>query len=155
MPGWGWWGSGRPEAKTMRTKWRAAISMDSQFSTIGYGFLLEETLMLLDASLESTDAQVVRGSCIRRWPQKSESNKDKLWQHMKYRFLEIESNAIKNTPFLKMFRKIRTNDEAVQDLVFFQLCIATPILLGSVAEFVGSTPGRRFSVGPLRPHECE
>jgi hypothetical protein len=26
---------------------------------------------------------------------------------------------------------------------------------GSVAEFVGSTPGRRFSVGPLRPHECE
>ena len=26
---------------------------------------------------------------------------------------------------------------------------------GSVAEFVGTTPGRRFSVGPLRPHECE
>ena len=28
-------------------------------------------------------------------------------------------------------------------------------LYGSVAEFVGTTPGRRFSVGPLRPHECE
>ena len=30
------------------------------------------------------------------------------------------------------------------------------IILGSVGEFVGSTPGRRCSVvGPLRPHECE
>lgn len=73
--------------------------MDKQFSTIGYGFLLEETLMLLDAALESNDAQVVRGTCIQRWPQKSESNKEKLWQHMKYRFLEIENNSIKNTSF--------------------------------------------------------
>ena len=110
--------------------------MDKQCSTIGYGFLLEETLMLLDAALESTDVQAVRGSCIRRWPQKSESNKEKLWQHMKYRFLEIENNSIKNTPFLKMFRKIRTNDEAVQDLVFFQLCITTPILFETLSLLV-------------------
>lgn len=110
--------------------------MDKQFSTIGYGFLLEETLMLLDAALESRDPQAVRGFCIQRWPQKSESNKKKLWQHMKYRFLEIENSAIKNTPFLEMFRKIRTNDEAVQDLVFFQLCISTPILFETLSLLV-------------------
>jgi len=112
------------------------ISMDQQFSTIGYGFLLEETLMLLDAALESKDVQAVRSSCIHRWPQKSASNKEKLWQHMKYRFLEIESNTIKDTPFLQMFRKIRTNDEAVQDLVFFQLCITTPILFETLSLLV-------------------
>mgnify|MGYP000844978859 FL=1 len=110
--------------------------MDKQFSTIGYGFLLEETLMLLDAALESNDAQAVRGSCIQCWPQKSESNKEKLWQHMKHRFLEIENNSIKNTSFLKMFRKIRNNDEAVQDLVFFQLCITTPILFETLLLLV-------------------
>jgi len=107
--------------------------MDRQFSTIGYGFLLEETLILLDSALESTDGQALRDSCIQRWPQKSAANKEKLWQHMKYRFLEIESNSIKDTPFLKMFRKIRTNDEAVQDLVFFQLCITTPILFETLS----------------------
>lgn len=110
--------------------------MDKQFSTIGYGFLLEETLILLDAALESTDAQALRSSCILRWPQRSESNKEKLWQHMKYRFLEIENNSIKNTPFLKMFRKIRSNDDAVQDLVFFQLCITTPILFETLSLLV-------------------
>ena len=110
--------------------------MDKQFSTIGYGFLLEETLMLLDAALESNDAQAVRASCIQHWPQKSESNKEKLWQHMKYRFLEIENNSIKNTSFLKMFRKLRSNDEAVQDLVFFQLCITTPILFETLSLLV-------------------
>ena len=110
--------------------------MDKQFSTIGYGFLLEETLVLLNSALENESAQVVRGSCIRRWPQKSDSNKEKLWQHMKYRFLEIEGNTIKDTAFLKMFRKIRGNDEAVQDLVFFQLCITTPILLETLSLLV-------------------
>ena len=110
--------------------------MDKRFSTIGYGFLLEETLMLLDAALESKDAQVVRNSCIHRWPQKSESNKEKLWQHMKYRFLEVENNNIKNTPFLKMFHKIRANDGAVQDLIFFQLCITTPILFETLSLLV-------------------
>jgi hypothetical protein len=110
--------------------------MTGGFSTIGYGFLLEETLMLLDAALESKDAQTVRNSCIHRWPQKSESNKEKLWQHMKYRFLKIENDTIQETTFLKMFRKIRLNDEAVQDLVFFQLCITTPILLETLSLLV-------------------
>jgi hypothetical protein len=110
--------------------------MDKHFSTIGYGLLLEETLMLLDAALESKDVQVVRSACIRRWPQKSESNKEKLWQHMKFRFLEIEDNSLKDTPFLKMFRKVRADDEAVQDLVFFQLCITTPILLETLSLLV-------------------
>lgn len=110
--------------------------MDKQFSTIGYGFLLEETLMLLDAALESRDAQLVHKTCIHSWPQKSESNKEKLWQHMKYRFLEIENDCIKETPFLKMFQKIRANDEAVQDLVFFQLCISTPILFETLSLLV-------------------
>lgn len=110
--------------------------MTTQFSTIGYGFLQEETLTLLDAALENSDAHAVRELCIRLWPQKSESNKDKLWQHMKFRFLEIENNSIKNTSFLKMFRKIRSNAEAVHDLVFFQLCITTPILLETLALLV-------------------
>jgi len=83
--------------------------MDKQFSTIGYGFLLQETLMLLDGALESTDSQAVRNFCIQQWPQKSKSNKEKLWQHMKCRFLEIEDRAIKNTPFLKMFQLLGNN----------------------------------------------
>jgi len=73
--------------------------MDKQFSTIGYGFLLEETLMLLDAALKSQDAQLVRNTCIHCWPQKSQTNKEKLWQHMKYRFLELEDIASKKLHF--------------------------------------------------------
>ncbi len=92
--------------------------------------------MLLDAALESSDVQTVRGSCIQHWPQKSESNKEKLWQHMKYRFLEIENNSIISTPFLRMLRKIRSNDDAVQDLVFFQLCITTPVLFETLSLLV-------------------
>lgn len=107
--------------------------MVKQFSTIGYGFLLEETLMLLDAALENTSAPAIHELCVQKWPQKSDSNKEKLWHHMKYRFLEIKNDSIGSTPFLKMFRKIRNNDEAVQDLVFFQLCITTPILLETLS----------------------
>ena len=110
--------------------------MDKQFSTIGYGFLLEETIILLDAAWLSSDVHSVRSSCIQCWPQKSESNKEKLWQHMRYRFLEIENNSIKNTSFLNMFRKIRSCDEAIQDLVFFQLCITTPILFETLSLLV-------------------
>ncbi len=102
--------------------------MDKKFSTIGYGFLLEETLTLLDFALENKNQKAVRNSCIQSWPQKSESNKEKLWQHMKFRFLEIENGTIVNTPFLRMFKKIRNEDNAVQDLIFFQLCMTTPIL---------------------------
>ncbi|MEA1052943.1 hypothetical protein U5801_24495 [Lamprobacter modestohalophilus] len=95
--------------------------------------MLEETLALLDLTSETNDVNMLHVSCIQSWPQKSESNKEKLWQHMKYRFLEIECHWIKDTPFLKMFRKIRNNDEAVQDLIFFQLCITTPILLETLS----------------------
>lgn len=110
--------------------------MDNHFSTIGYGFLLEETLVLLDTALESSTVQNVCDFCIQHWPQKSESNKEKLWQHLKYRFLEVENNSIKNTSFLKMFQKIRSNDDAVKDLVFFQLCITTPILFETLSLLV-------------------
>ena len=78
--------------------------MDKKFSTIGYGFFLEETLTLLDFALESKDQQAVRNFCIQNWPQKSESNKEKLWQHMKFRFLETENGTIVDTPFLRMFK---------------------------------------------------
>lgn len=110
--------------------------MDKKFSTIGYGFLLEETLILLDFALESKDQQIVRNSCIQSWPQKSEANKEKLWQHMKFRFLEIENGTIVDTPFLKMFKKVRTEDDAVQDLIFFQLCMTTPILYETLSLLV-------------------
>lgn len=55
---------------------------------------------------------------------------------MKYRFLVVENDQIKETPFLRMFRKIRLNDEEIQDLVFFQLCITTPILLETLSLLV-------------------
>ena len=110
--------------------------MDKKFSTIGYGLLLEETLTLLAFALESKDQQVVRNSCIQSWPQKSEFNKKKLWQHMKYRFLEIKNETIIDTPFLRMFRKIRNEDDAVQDLIFFQLCMTTPILYETLSLLV-------------------
>lgn len=35
-----------------------------------------------------------------------------------------------------MYQKIRDNDEAVQDLIFFQLCITTPILLETLSLLV-------------------
>ncbi len=92
--------------------------------------------MLLDAALQSRDARVIRSSCSHNWPQKSQANKEKLWQHMKYRFLEIEGSFVKETPFLKMFRKIRASDDAVQDLIFFQLCITTPIFLETLSLLV-------------------
>lgn len=110
--------------------------MDKQFSTIGYGLLLKETLILLDAALKSNDVQTVLESCIQHWPQKSESNKKKLWQHLKYHYLEIENNSIQSTPFLTMFRKLRSNDAAVQDLIFFQLCTTTPILFETLSLLV-------------------
>ncbi len=110
--------------------------MDKKFSTIGYGFLLEETLTLLDFSLKSKDQQAVRNSCIQSWPQKSESNKEKLWQHMKFRFLEIENGTIVDTPFLRMFKKVRNEDDAVRDLIFFQLCMTTPILYETLSLLV-------------------
>ncbi len=110
--------------------------MKDTFSTIGYGFLLNETLTFLDIALQSKDQQSVRQSCIQSWPQKSESNKEKLWQHMKYRFLKIENRRIIDTPFLKMFSKIRADDEAVRDLIFFQLCIKTPILFETLSLLV-------------------
>lgn len=136
--------------------------MDKQFSTIGYGFLLEETIILLDAALLSSDVQSVRSSCIQCWPQKSESNKEKLWQHMRYRFLEIENNSIKNTSFLNMFRKIRSCDEAIQDLVFFQLCITTPILFETLSLLVtdsflntGEAFFSRYHLEQLLEHKYE
>lgn len=110
--------------------------MDKQFSTIGYGFHQEETLTLLDAALENSNVQAVRDVCIQRWPQKSEPNKERLWRHLKYRFLEIENNTIVNTSFLRMLRKIRSNEEEVQDLVFFQLCMSTPILFETLSLLV-------------------
>lgn len=110
--------------------------MDKRFSTIGYGFLLEETLTMLDFALNSKDQQSVRNSCIQSWPQKSESNKEKLWQHLKFRFLEVEDSRILETSFLNMFGKIRAIDEAVRDLIFFQLCITTPILFETLSLLV-------------------
>lgn len=110
--------------------------MDKSYSTIGYGYFLEETLMLLDAALETPDVQAVRNACFQHWPQKSLSNKEKMWQHLKYRFLEIDADSIRNTPLLTMFRKIRKNNEAVQDLVFFQLCITTPVLFETLSLLV-------------------
>lgn len=92
--------------------------------------------MFLDFALKSNDQHAVRKSCIESWPQKSESNKEKLWQHMKYRFLEIESGKIIQTPFLKMFGKVRNEDDAVQDLIFFQLCMTTPILFETLSLLV-------------------
>ena len=103
--------------------------MDKAFSTIGYGFLLEETLMLLDYALKSKEQLTVHNSCIQNWSQKSEANKERIWRHLKYRFLEFDKERIVETPFLKMFRKVRNDDKAVQDLIFFQLCMTTPILL--------------------------
>lgn len=110
--------------------------VDKQFSTIGYGLLLEETLTLLDAALECQDVHQLQKNCINSWPQKSESNKERLWRHLKYRFLEIKNDKIEETPFIRMYQKIRDNDEAVKDLVFFQLCITTPILFETLSLLV-------------------
>ncbi len=90
-------------------------------------------MTLIDFALENKNQKAVRNSCIQSWPQKSESNKENLWQHMKFRFLEIENGTIVNTPFLRMFKKVRNEDNAVQDLIFFQLCMTTPILYESLS----------------------
>lgn len=110
--------------------------MDKKYSTIGYGFHLEETILLLDFAIKSKNQEVVRNSCINSWPQKSVANKERIWRHLKYRFLEIENDTILKNEFLKMYEKVGDDNKAVIDLIFFQLCITTPILTESLALLV-------------------
>lgn len=112
--------------------------MQNKLSTIGYGYLFEETKTLLDyvVSFPIRDIETIWAYCNKTWPQRSEANKKRLWRHLKYRFLKINQDNIVDTPFLRMYKKIRNEDPAVQDLIFFQLCIMTPILYETLSLLV-------------------
>ncbi|MCB2305631.1 hypothetical protein LGL08_00180 [Clostridium estertheticum] len=110
--------------------------MEKQFSTLGYGFVLEETVLMLDYAINCLELKKVQEYCIGKWPQKSIANKERLWRHLKYRFFQVVGNNIENTPFLKMYAKIRMNSIGTRDLIFHQLCITTPILFQTLLMLV-------------------
>jgi hypothetical protein len=102
--------------------------MDKKFSTLGYGFHLEETLLMLKSAVDCYDQQAVRDYCLENWLQKSTTNKIRMWSHLSNRFFDIEGGQIVHTPFLEMYSKVKDSPRDSLDLIFFQLCRRTPLV---------------------------
>ena len=102
--------------------------MDKQFSTLGYGFHLDETIQMLNCALSYQDQQSVREYCLQKWPQKSMPNKIRMWNHLSKRYLDVEFGRIIQTPFLMLYGKIQASFCDSLDLIFLQLCCRTPLI---------------------------
>jgi hypothetical protein len=102
--------------------------MDKQFSTLGYGFHIEETVVMLESAVACSEQQIVKDYCFRTWPQKSMPNKIRMWNHLSKRFFDFEAGQIVCTPFLKMYAKVKGSSRDSLDLIFFQLCRRTPLM---------------------------
>ena len=113
--------------------------MENNFSTLGYGLLFDETIQLLNSALNIQDVKELRKTCIKLWPQKSEANKERIWRHIKFRFLEINNDKVVLSPFLGFFQKINNDNVSVKDLHFFQLCIKTPILYETLSSLISES----------------
>lgn len=101
--------------------------MDKQFSTLGYGFHLDETVTMLDSAVACSDIEAVKKYCLEEWPQISMPNKIRMWNHLSKRFFDFQAGQIVRTPFLKMYAKIKGSSRDSLDLIFFQLCRRTPV----------------------------
>jgi hypothetical protein len=102
------------------------------FATLGYGFHREESVFLLDAALRIPDREGLREACVDAWPQRSATNKSRMWIHLANRYLVFEDDRAVATPFLRLFQKLHGNDQAALDLMFFRLCQTTPVVLATL-----------------------
>ena len=102
--------------------------MVNRVATLGYGFHLPETRLMLQKACAEQARDRVRAECIAEWPQASAANKEKMWNHLSRRYLEIENDAIVRTPFITMYQTSRSEKERFE-LIFYQLCQSTPLLL--------------------------
>src|SRR5947208_8854063 len=102
--------------------------MVNRVATLGYGYHLSETRLMLDFACQERQRDRVREACVKRWPQASTTNKEKMWNHLSRRYLRIDDNTIVATPFLQMYQGL-TKEQEKLDLVFYQLCQTTPLLL--------------------------
>lgn len=102
--------------------------MEKKFSALGYGFHLEETIQMLDYAVACPDKESLRDYCLDKWPQKSLTNKVRMWNHLSSRYLDFDSGRTVQTPFLKLYEKIRASPQDALDLIFFQLCYKTPLI---------------------------
>lgn len=117
---------------------------DQQFSTLGYGFHLDETVLMLESAVENSEQQTVRDYCIANWPQKSIPNKIKMWNHLSKRYFDIDAGKIVSTPFLNMYGKVKSSPQDSLDLIFFQLCHRTPLVFRTLKSLAS---GSFFNTG--------
>jgi hypothetical protein len=102
--------------------------MAKRVATLGYGYHLSETRLMLNLACQEQQRDHVREACIKKWPQKSTTNKEKMWNHLSRRYLEIMNGTITVTPFLRVYHGLPAEQEKL-DLIFYQLCQTTPLLL--------------------------
>ena len=102
--------------------------MDKKFSALGYGFHLEETIQMLDYAVVCPNQKSLRDYSLEKWPQKSLTNKVRMWNHLSSRYLDFDSGIVVQTPFLKLYGKIRASPQDSLDLIFLQLCCKTPLI---------------------------
>jgi len=113
--------------------------MGKKFATLGYGFHLEETRIMLAFALQQDNQQSVRDYCIQNWPQKSVPNKVRMWNHLSKRYFKIDGGRIVHTPFLKLYGKLAANEQDSLDLIFFKLCCETPVVFESLRALAASS----------------
>ena len=113
--------------------------MDKQFSTLGYGFHLDETRLMLEHAIVCSDKQSLKDHCLKNWPQKSMPNKIRMWNHLSKRFFDFEADQIHQTPFMKMYDKIKASSQDSLDLIFYQLCQKTPLIYGTLKHLVSGS----------------
>jgi hypothetical protein len=113
--------------------------MDNQFTTLGYGFHLDETVLMLESAVESSEQQSVKDYCLANWQQKSMPNKVRMWNHLSKRFFDIEAGRIVQTPFLQMYGKIKNSTRDSLDLIFFQLCRRTPLVFQTLKSLASGS----------------
>jgi hypothetical protein len=102
--------------------------LQERVATLGYGYHLPETKVMLGLACQDQRRDTVREACIKQWPQASATNKEKMWSHLSRRFLEVDGDKIIVTPFLQMYGGLKREQEKL-DLIFYQLCQSTPLLL--------------------------
>ena len=102
--------------------------MAKSVATLGYGYHLPETRLMLELACQDRERDWVREQCIQQWPQASVVNKEKMWNHLSRRYLQIQDNEIVETPFLVLYRHLAAEQEKL-DLISYQLCQSTQLLL--------------------------
>jgi hypothetical protein len=83
---------------------------------------------MLDLALRHPARDDFLDACLQAWPQKSATNKTRMWNHLTRRYLTITERRVQPTPFLRMYEKLQ-GTPAADELIFYQLCLSTPLVL--------------------------